>query len=288
MQKINIMINGIPGKVATTIAEHIINNKIKNDIEFNLIPFSLTGMDITDGEHIMGKTAVTLVKPDQRNEIIQKIKKDFNDFISIDFTHPSAVNSNAQFYVKNSLPFVMGTTGGDRKELEQTVLAGSIPAVIAPNMAKQIVGFQAMMEYASKTFPFLFKGYDLQIKESHQKGKADTSGTAKAMIKYFNHLGIPFSEKNIIKERDPEKQKNILGVPEEYLTGHGWHTYTLTSADGTVKFEFKHNINGRAIYVDGTLDGVIFLNNMLKDKATNDGKGKIYSMIDVLKGTGKK
>ena len=283
MKKIKIMINGLPGKVAITIAEHIIDNSIINNTEFTLIPFSLTGMDIDIEQYIIGDMAVRLIKPDQRNKMINKIKDQFKDFISIDFTHPSAVNSNAEFYVKNSLPFVMGTTGGDREKLKQTVLDGSIPAVIAPNMAKQIVGFQAMMEYAADTFPDLFKSYNLQIKESHQTGKADTSGTAKAMVKYFNHLGIPFSEKEIIKERDPEKQKNIWNIPEKYLTGHGWHTYTLTSSDGTVKFEFKHNINGRDIYVNGTLDGVIFLNDRLNDNIPGDKKGVAYSMIDVLK-----
>ena len=215
---------------------------------------------------------------------MKPLKKKFPGFISIDFTHPSAVNSNAEFYVKHSLPFVMGTTGGNREKLEKSVLSGKIPAVIAPNMAKQIVGFQAMMEYAAKTFPDLFKGYNLTIKESHQKGKADTSGTAKAMVKYFNQLGIPFSEKDIIKERDPERQKNVWKIPEKYLTGHGWHTYTLTSDDNTVTFRFQHNINGRDIYVNGTLDGVIFLYNRLTDKkADKYGKGVVYTMIDVLK-----
>ena len=332
MQEIKIMINGIPGKVAVTIAEHLIDNNMADGIKFYLIPFSLTGKDIDEDEYIIGNTAISLVKPDKRDEMIKKIKKDFSNFISVDFTHPSAVNSNARFYVKNDLPFVMGTTGGDREKLKQTVYEGKIPAVIAPNMAKQIVGFQAMMEYAANEFPDLFKGYKLTIKESHQKGKADTSGTAKAMVKYFNHLGIPFSEKDIIKERDPEKQKNILKIPEQHLSGHGWHTYTLTSADDTVKFQFKHNINGRDIYVNGTIDGVIFLNNRLKKdnraeanhssqihagqdgkisisdgdihknehehKSKNEyenknryeyenknGKGIVYSMIDVLKNT---
>jgi len=285
LQKIKIMINGIPGKVAITIAEHIIENNIINDTEFELIPFSLTGQDIENKEHIIGNMVMALVKPDEKDEIIKKIKDNFNDFISIDFTHPSAVNSNAEFYIKNSLPFVMGTTGGDRNKLKASVLAGTIPAVIAPNMAKQIVGFQAMMEYAANTFPNLFKGYNLKIEESHQKGKADTSGTAKAMVRYFNRLGIPFSEKDIIKERNPETQKNIWEIPEKYLSGHGWHTYTLTSADETVKFEFKHNINGRDIYVNGTIDGVIFLHNKLRKDISQDRKGSVYTMIDVLKCT---
>ena len=46
-----------------------------------------------------------------------------------------------------------GTTGGDRQKLEDTVVSSPIAAVIAPNMAKQIVGLQAMMAYAAETFP---------------------------------------------------------------------------------------------------------------------------------------
>jgi len=174
----------------------------------------------------------------------------------------------------------MGTTGGNRQLLEDTVIASSISAVIAPNMAKQIVGFQAMMEYTAKTFPDLFKGYSLEIKESHQKEKADTSGTAKAMVQYFNSLGLPFTQEEINKERDPEIQKNVLGIPEEYLSGHGWHTYSIDSNDKTVNFEFTHNINGRDVYAMGTLDALIYLATKVQEGV----QGKVFTMIDVLKG----
>jgi len=274
MSKIKIMINGIPGNMAVTVAKHAIN-----DDRFELIPESLTGPEIEQTEYIIDSVSIRLIHPDIRNEAIRKTKETAGSFISVDYTHPSAVISNAEFYCKHYLPFVMGTTGGDRKLLEEIVCSSSIPAVIAPNMAKQIVGFQAMMEYSAKTFPNLFKGYSLEIKESHQKGKADTSGTAKAMIKYFNNLGIPFSEKDIIKERDPEAQKNKWGIPEECLGGHGWHTYTLVSKDKSACFEFTHNINGRDIYAEGTLDAVAFLD----EKGKNGAKGKVFTMIDALK-----
>ena len=212
--------------------------------------------------------------------MINEIKKKEGSFISIDYTHPSAVNSNAEFFCSNSLPFVMGTTGGDRKKLAETVFSSGICAIIAPNMAKQIVGFQAMMEYAAETFPDLFRGYSLTVKESHQKGKADTSGTAKAIVGYFNRLGIPFTEHDILMERDPERQKNVWGIPPEFIKGHGWHTYTLVSEDKTVKFEFSHNVNGRDIYAKGTLDAIFFLGSKIREGV----KGKVFSMIDVLKG----
>ena len=200
--------------------------------------------------------------------------------MSVDYTHPSAVNPNAEFYCRHGLPFVMGTTGGDRKKLEATVESSAIAAVIAPNMAKQIVGFQAMMEYAADNFPDLFKGYSLEIKESHQQGKADTSGTAKAMVGYFKRLGISFSADEIIRMRDPEVQKTQWGIPEEYLSGHGWHTYSLVSEDQTVRFAFTHNVNGREVYVRGTVDAILYLSKKVQAGA----RGQMFNMIDVLGG----
>jgi len=275
MDRINVMVNGMPGNMAVNVARHALA-----DERFEVLPYSLTGPEITETEHLIDSFAVTLIQPDKRDEAIAGIKEEAGPFISVDYTHPSAVKGNAAFFCAQNLPFVMGTTGGDRAVLDKTVRASSIAAVIAPNMARQIVGFQAMMEYASETFPDLFNGYSLEVKESHQNGKADTSGTAKAMVRYFNNLGTPFSEDDIVKERNPELQKNDWGIPEAYLTGHGWHTYSLVSGDGTVRFEFTHNVNGRDVYAQGTLGAILFLAQKIKEGT----RGQVFSMIDVLKG----
>lgn len=275
MSRIKIMVNGIPGNMAVNVAKHALN-----DERFEVIAYSLTGPEIAETQNTIDSLNINLIPPEKSKQAIAKITDSEGAFISVDYTHPLAVNSNARFYCEHNLPFVMGTTGGDRKLLEDTVTKSSIPAVIAPNMAKQIVGFQAMMDYGAKSFPDLFKGYSLSVRESHQKGKADTSGTAKAMIRYFNDFGIPFTEDEIIKERDPETQKTNPGIPEEYLTGHGWHTYTLISGDQTVRFEFTHNVNGRDIYAKGTLDAISYLYK----KIQQGEKGKMFTMMDVLKG----
>ena len=274
MSIIKVMVNGLPGNVAQIAARHILA-----DPRFELLPYSMTGPEIQQSEHAMESMTLQLIRPDTKASKIGMIKANSGQFLSVDFTHPSAVNPNAEFYCQAGLPFVMGTTGGDRQKLEQTVTSSSIAAVVAPNMAKQIVGFQAMMEYAANTFPALFDGYTLEITESHQKGKADTSGTAKAMVAYFNQLGIPFTEDQIIKIRDPEIQQNQYGIDKNYLTGHGWHTYTLVSEDRTVRFEFTHNINGREIYGRGTLDALLYLSGKVKAGA----RGEMFTMIDVLK-----
>lgn len=273
MSRIKVMVNGIPGNMATILARHILA-----DARFELLPYSLTGPEILAPEHKVEAISVRLLKPDEREKFIAEIAQKEEVFLSADYTHPAAVIANAEFYCKYRLPFVMGTTGGDRNRLEDAVRKSSISAVIAPNMAKQIVGFQAMMEYAAQSFPDLFKGYTLSIEESHQKGKADTSGTAKAMVRYFNRMGLRFEEDQIVKERDPKIQSSRWGIPEKYLAGHGWHTYTLISGDQTVRFEFAHNVNGRDVYAQGTLDALLYLNAKLSAGA----RGQVFNMIDVL------
>jgi 4-hydroxy-tetrahydrodipicolinate reductase len=274
MEKIKLMVNGLPGNMAANIARFALQ-----DDRFEVLPHSLTGPEITDSDCQVEGVTFQLIQPDKRESVIEGIIAQAGSFISTDYTHPSAVNSNATFYCTHALPFVMGTTGGEREALIPAVEGASICAVIAPNMAKQIVGFQAMMEYAAQTFPDLFKGYTMEVKESHQQGKADTSGTAKAMVRYFNDMGVPFTPEEIQMTREPERQQQEWGIPPEYLSGHGWHTYTLTSVDGTVQFAFSHNVNGRDVYVHGTLDAVCFLQRQMVQGA----KGKVYSMIDVLK-----
>ena len=275
MKPIKVMVNGLPGNVSRIVAAQILQDK-----RFELVPYSLTGPEIQESDFAIESVKVKLIQPDNRKSRVEKIIKSNEGILSVDYTHPSAVNSNAEFYCDCGLPFVMGTTGGDRVKLEETVVSSSIAAVIAPNMAKQIVGFQAMMAYAADTFPGLFKGYSLEIRESHQEGKADTSGTAKAMVGYFNELGVSFSEDQILKMRDPEVQKTRWGIPEQHLAGHGWHTYTLVSEDQTVRFEFTHNVNGRMVYTLGTLDALLFLSA----KVEAGVKGRMFTMIDVLKG----
>lgn len=273
---INVIMAGLPGNMATTAAGHLINDK-----RFHIIQGAgLTGPDVSDLEIKIEGLKIKLILPDQHEKVLSQLQHVVQNPIVVDYSHPSAVNRNAELYCKMRIPFVMGTTGGKRDELVKTVENSDSCAVIAPNMAKQIVGFQAMMKYAAENFPNLFRGYKLKIVESHQNGKADTSGTAKAMVEHFNMLGIPFEKDQINMVRDPGVQIHLLGIPTKHIDGHGWHTYTLHSEDGTVLFEFTHNVNGREIYAQGTIDALLFL----AKKIEQGEKGKVFSMIDVLKG----
>jgi 4-hydroxy-tetrahydrodipicolinate reductase len=92
-------------------------------------------------------------------------------------------------------------------------------------------------------------------------------------------MGIEkISHDDIQKIRDEEEQINF-GVPQDCLSGHAFHTYRLESEDKTVAFEFRHNVCGRNIYAEGTVDAILFLARNIKPK----GQGKRFSMTDVLK-----
>jgi len=263
----NIMVNGMPGKMAQIVAEVCARRKL------GVIPFSLTG------EALAEYNGFALLGVVERENKIGQILKEYPNLIAVDYTHPNAVNGNAEFYVKHKIPFVMGTTGGNREALMTLVKNANHPCVVAPNMAKQIVALQAMLEWTAKNFPQVFSSYDLKVVESHQKTKADTSGTAKALVKSFLEMGAKGEEPIIEMVRDEDTQISRMFVPSEHLNGHAFHTYALDSKDKSVHFEFRHNVCGREIYAEGTADALEFL-----AKKIEAGQGGFFDMIDVLKG----
>lgn len=280
-----IMVNGMPGPMATAAAEACLRKGLK------LSPFALTGpgqepmtisvLDTVTSSH----QDVRLIPSDKTDEIEAKLAghrtamRDDELLLAIDYTHPSAVNSNAQFYVQHSIPFVMGTTGGDREQLMKDT-EGHF-CVIAPNMGKQIVAMQAALEKLAEDFPGAFKDYTLNVVESHQVTKADTSGTAKAVIDSICKLSADetFTYDDIEMIRD-EEQALQFGVPKEAMNGHAFHTYTLTSPDGSVQFQLQHNVAGRTVYAEGTADAAKFLAQTIR---SNPDDARVYTMIDVLR-----
>jgi len=280
---IHVMVNGMPGPMATAAAEACLRKGLK------LARVAMTGPEvepqmITVYDKVSDSAADVKLIPSSDVEEIKATIAGFkeaygNNFVSIDFTHPSAVNSNALFYIETGLPFVMGTTGGDRDKLIKDVDGAKHFAIISPNMAKQIVALQSTLEDLATKYPSSFAGYKLNVKESHQKTKADTSGTAKAIIGSLKEItDDDFNIETDIKMIRDDKEAMDFNVPEDYLKGHAFHTYTLTSPDGTVEFSLSHNVCGRSIYADGTADACKFLVKKLNEQA----QGQVWTMGDVL------
>jgi 4-hydroxy-tetrahydrodipicolinate reductase len=273
-----LMMNGLPGAMGHEVSAACIRRG------FQIAPVALTGpgspatTEVSDGEGGPTTTVRLVSDATGRLEAGKELKKKYGEsLICVDFTHPSAVNMNAEFYAENGFAFVMGTTGGDREKLLKVTEDAGIYAIIAANMCKQIVAFQATFETMAKSFPGAFSGYKMDLTESHQSTKADTSGTAKDMVQHFNGLGLDFDVEDIKKIRTADKQAGF-GVPPDAMRGHAFHTYTLTSDDGSVEFQFKHNVCGRRTYAEGVADAVAFL---AEQRQAQSGK-KVFNMIDVL------
>ncbi|KAL8171090.1 hypothetical protein V2J09_022894, partial [Rumex salicifolius] len=270
---IPIMVNSCSGRMGKAVVEAAVSAGL------HIVPSSFGSAEESGQSVQVGGKEIELLSYDDREKTLASIADEYPNLIVVDYSAPAAVNGNAELYSKVGVPFVMGTTGGDRDRLYKTVNDSKVYAVISPQMGKQVVAFLAAMEIMSEQFPGAFAGYSLQVMESHQTGKKDVSGTAKAVISCFEKLGVSFDMDQIQLIRDPKQQTKMVGVPEEHLAGHAFHTYRLLSPDNTVSFEFQHNVCGRSIYAEGTVDAVLFLAKKVQSKEEK----KIYDMIDVLR-----
>lgn len=276
--KNTVIVSGLPGNMAKLVAQEVESSGL-----WELSNVGLTGPDQPRHYPLLSGKIIMIYPPvdEMRTEFLRSLKHkgcDKLNSIVVDFTHPDAVLENVRFYCKNDLPFVMGTTGGDRDQLTKIVRDSRISAVIAPNMAMQVVALQAGIAHMAETFPNAFSGFKMGVVESHQAGKSDTSGTAKAIVSSFNQLGVDFAVEDIVRIREPKHQTEI-GVPLEHLTGHSWHKYSLDDPEETMHFEFVHDVNGRHPYVAGTMKAIEFLFNRIAEGC----KGNTFSMIDVFK-----
>lgn len=264
-----VLIAGLPGKMAAEVAELV---AVADD--FDLFGSGPTS-PVHDGETLsFGGQLMTLVGEDTLATLALPAET-----IAVDYTTPGAALSNAGWYAQQGIPFVMGTTGFDRAEAIGLVESSETSAVIAPNMAVPIVLLQAAGEYLAREFPGVMAEAQLSVRESHQSGKKDTSGTAKAMVEYFQRLGVPFDVDAIEKLREPKAQQEF-GVPEEHLAGHAFHRYELNAASETVQLALEHNVVGRRVYAEGTIAAVRFL----RDRVAAGSRGEVFSMEDVLRG----
>ncbi|XP_047317526.1 4-hydroxy-tetrahydrodipicolinate reductase 2, chloroplastic-like [Impatiens glandulifera] len=268
-----VMVNGCTGKMGKSVIQAAISAGL------DVVPISFGSLEESGQMVEVGGKEIQVHGPLERENVLSSTFAQYPNLVVVDYTLPAAVNINAELYCKIGVPFVMGTTGGDRNQLYKTVEDSKNYAVISPQMGKQVVAFLAAMEIMAEQFPGAFYGYKLQVLESHQASKLDMSGTAKDVISCFEKLGVSFDINEIQMIRDPKQQIEMVGVPEEHLFGHAFHMYHLTSPDQTVSFEFQHNVCGRSIYAEGTVDAVIFLAKKVRAKADK----RIYNMIDVLR-----
>ena len=265
---IYVILSGLPGSMTTEAMK-----VIRQQEDMQLVPYALTGS--RDKE--LSYNGFTLIPPHGHAAILRDMKSHYPGLIVVDYSK-APMEQQADLYADQiGVPFVYGGTVGDRDLAEKIVRESDISAVIAPNMSKQLVAWTAALEYIAREFPDSFSGYHGSVHETHQKSKKDPSGTGKAWMGTMRKWGIEFDD--MISIREPDDQRT-LGVPEEYLDGHGYHWFDLKSPDGTVQLSFATKVDGRQTYADGTPDAIRYLHR----KVSEGSRGEVFSMVDVLKG----
>lgn len=214
VEPITVMINGLPGPMATEVAQVCTERGIE------ILNVGFTGNDNVGKEIVVNaknrfskvklvKAPIIADKDDAGVELLCSLKRRFPNLVIIDYTHFTAAITNIKAYNLANIDFVMGTTGFDDSEAKALFTQeNSNYAVIAPNMAKQIVAIQSALQQMSARFPGSFSDYKLSVIESHQSSKKDTSGTAKAIVSSLLSLNqqADFKVDNITKIRDPHQQ----------------------------------------------------------------------------------
>lgn len=114
------------------------------------------------------------------------------------------------------------------------------PVVLCPNTNILMLKFMSMLAASGH----LFRGYDIDLQESHQHGKTSAPGTALALAQ---SLGL--KPESIASERDPSRQMDVLAVPREHLTRHAVHRIRIS--DGVCTLNLESRVLGGAPYARG-------------------------------------
>lgn len=265
--KIPVVVAGLPGKMATLVLEALYQSD-RYVLMANALTSERHANESTQAENLPGGQ---LVAPEGHLEYLKSLG---GIPIVVDYTSPSVVNRNAELYIEAGTPFVMGTTGGDRGKLVEAVRNSGISAVIAPNMAIDVIKLQDMLNNLRLTSPEKYKDWTMSIRESHQATKKDVSGTALSVQEQFEALGATLIGK-IDSIRNPEMQR-ALGIKN--LDGHAYHWITLVGPKGELE-EHRTSIEGRGQYVEGTLLAIDFLDRKIKAGS----RGEVFTMVDVVR-----
>lgn len=260
--RIPVLVSGLPGRMATLVAE-----ALTQDEHFSLSPIGITSARHRQTSQTFGEN--------QRVNLVDYCPFDLGrGTIVVDYTTPQSAETNAISYTHLRIPFVMGTTGGNREAIEDLVRNSEISAVIAPNMAVSVIEVQDEFNGLIGTSPDHFRDWHMTIRESHQAAKRDVSGTARAFQAQLERLGAVM-DGEIESIRDPERQRE-LGI--QTLDGHAYHWITLTSPTGETR-EFRTAIEGRQPYIEGSLMAVRFLARKMREGS----RGEVFTMSDVIR-----
>lgn len=138
------------------------------------------------------------------------------------------------------------------------------PHISCPNASLLVVKALQMIQETGK----YFENYKISIVESHQSTKKTEAGTAFAFARSLN-----VSEDKVISVRNPEIQRYLIGIPEDFLSQHAYHKITVSDGDNELTIETR--AYGHKSYVNG-------IKKIVEAIIKGNLKNKQYSILEIL------
>jgi 4-hydroxy-tetrahydrodipicolinate reductase len=198
----------------------------------------------------------------------------------LDFSAPAGTARWVGLCAARRIPLVLGTTGLDARGRKAVAAAARVvPVVQAPNMS---VGISALLQVLPGLVRLLGDRYDIEIVEAHHRHKVDApSGTALALAEALAATaGWDLAKDAVYGRRGrtgvrPARQIGLHAVRGGDIVGE----HRVLFAGPGESIEVVHRAHSRETFALGALRAARF---------AAGAKAGLYTMIDVLRGTGSK
>lgn len=238
---ITVAVTGALGRMGSLIIENIGDAP---DMEL-VAAFDIRGVGMPVGTGVAAGAGDVLVSDARK---IDALLASTSPDVLIDFTTPGAAVGNVRAAVKSGAAIILGTTGLEPYHEELAgIIAGSVPAVIAPNFSVGVNVFWKLLIEATTHLG----DWDIEIVEAHHRHKKDApSGTA---IHAADVIGKALGGKELVYGR-----KGLAPRGEEIgihaIRGGdiiGDHL-VLFAGDGE-RIEIKHQAHSRQAFAGGAI-----------------------------------
>jgi 4-hydroxy-tetrahydrodipicolinate reductase len=148
--------------------------------------------------------------------------------------------------------------------LETEKMKPDFPLIICPNISILVLKTLQMLKANGEHF----RNYEISITESHQSTKKTEPGTAYA---FANSLKFP--PDRIVSIREPEIQRNHIGISDEYLDRHAYHKIVIKDGNDEITLETK--VLGHNSYARG-------VKSIIETVLSNSLENKRYTVLDLI------
>lgn len=263
---LNIAVSGASGRMGSRIislSENMDELKLTGALERKA--HSDSGKDI--GE-VIGLGRIGVLISDDINNARE------NADVIIDFSSPSATIESLKLISGKPVPFVIGTTGFSKDEIEHIRLyAQNTPCVFAPNMS---VGVNLLLKVLANIAQVTGDDYDVEIIEAHHRLKKDApSGTAMKMAQVLASALNRNLDDSAVYERHGligERTQKEIGI-QTIRAGDIVGEHTVLFGGLGERIEITHKVSNRDTFARGALRAALWVRKQTPG---------LYDMQDVL------